>query len=40
VARITDISVTNDGAWRHSIAKYFARNEVRAALREMLGLTS
>jgi hypothetical protein len=39
-ARITEISVTNDGAWRHSIAKYFARSEVRAALRDLLGLTS
>lgn len=39
-ARITDIGVTNDGAWRHSIAKYFARHEVRAALRDLLGLAS
>ncbi|MDX2251100.1 MAG: hypothetical protein NW202_02335 [Nitrospira sp.] len=36
--RIADISVTNEGAWRHSIVKYFARQEVRTALRNTLGL--
>ena len=38
--RITDISVTNDGAWRHAIVKYFARSEVRTTLRALLGLTN
>jgi pimeloyl-ACP methyl ester carboxylesterase len=38
--RITDLAVTNDGAWRHSIAKYFARPQVRSALRQLLGLTA
>lgn len=36
--KIEDISVTNDGAWRHSIVKYFAREEVRRALNNMLDL--
>lgn len=38
--KITDISVSNDGAWRHAIVKYFARSQVRDTLRELLGLTS
>jgi hypothetical protein len=38
VERIQDLSVTNEGAWRHSIVKYLARDEVRNALRTMLGL--
>lgn len=38
VNKIKDISVTNDGAWRHSIVKYFARDETRHALAEMLVL--
>ncbi|MDF0674759.1 MAG: hypothetical protein P0120_10560 [Nitrospira sp.] len=37
VKRIQDVSVTNEGAWRHSIVKYFARDEVRNALRQALG---
>ena len=36
--RIQDIHVTNEGAWRHSIVKYLARDEVRSTLRRMLGL--
>jgi len=37
VERIQDIGVTNEGVWRHSIVKYFARDEVRNALRNALG---
>lgn len=37
-AKIEDKCVTNEGAWRHSIVKYFIRDEVRASLRKMLGL--
>lgn len=36
--RIQDISVTNEGAWRHSIVKYFMRDEVRKTIRDMLNL--
>lgn len=38
LCKIEDLNVTNEGSWRHSIVKYFARNEVRSALRNMLGL--
>jgi len=38
VNKIEDISVTNDGAWRHSIVKYFARDEVRGSIAAMLKL--
>lgn len=36
--RIKDVQVENDGAWRHSIAKYFQRDAVRAELRRLLGV--
>jgi hypothetical protein len=36
--KIEEMSVTNEGAWRHSIVKYFMRDEVRVSLRKMLGL--
>lgn len=36
--QIQDIEVVNDGVWRHSIVKYFARDEVRMALRKALAL--
>lgn len=36
--RIKDVKVENDGAWRHSIAKYFQRDEARAELRRLLDL--
>ena len=38
VERIQDIEVGNEGVWRHSIVKYFARDEVRTALRKALHL--
>lgn len=37
-ATIEDKSVMNEGAWRHSIIKYFMREEVRMTLKKMLGL--
>ncbi len=38
VERIQDVSVTNEGAWRHSVVKYLARDEIRTALCKMLTL--
>jgi hypothetical protein len=35
--RIEDISVTNDGAWRHSIVKYLRQKELQNVLRSLLG---
>ena len=35
---IEDVKVTNDGAWRHSIAKYLRQGAVRDVLRTMLQL--
>ncbi len=37
-ARITDIEVSNEGWWRHSLVKYFVQPELRKTLREMLAL--
>ena len=38
VAIVEDEQVTNEGRWRHDIAKYFARDETREGLRGLLGL--
>ncbi|SDX87068.1 hypothetical protein [Nitrosomonas sp. Nm33] len=38
IERIQDLSVTNEGTWRHSVVKYLAHDEVRCALLKMLGL--
>lgn len=38
VGRIQDVSVTNDGLWRHSVVKYLARDETRTVLRKLLAL--
>ncbi len=38
--RIRDIRVSNDGAWRHSVVKYFAQESVRGALRRLLHVHS
>lgn len=36
--KIVDSIVTNNGAWRHSVVKYLARQETRIILSRMLGL--
>jgi hypothetical protein len=36
--RIEDVSVTNEGVWRHSIVKYLLRDSLRNTLRRMLDL--
>lgn len=33
---IKDIGVTNEGSWRHTLRKYFQRQEMRAELRRLL----
>jgi hypothetical protein len=38
VATVEDIAVQNDGAWRHSIAKYLRQPRVCQGLRRMLQL--
>ena len=35
---VVDVSVRNDGAWRHSIGKYLRQSAVRLALRQALGV--
>ncbi|MFN0097481.1 MAG: alpha/beta fold hydrolase [Gemmatimonadaceae bacterium] len=35
---IEDIAVTNDGAWRHAVAKYLRQPVLQATLRRLLGL--
>jgi hypothetical protein len=37
-ASVTDVQVSNDGAWRHSATKYYRQPAVRTALRRMLGV--
>jgi hypothetical protein len=40
VSVVEDIRQDNGGKWRHSISKYFARNELRTQLAELLDLSS
>jgi hypothetical protein len=35
---VRDVEVSNDGAWRHSAAKYFRQPALRRELRRLLGL--
>jgi hypothetical protein len=37
-ACITDVEVSNEGAWRHSATKYYRQPAVRKALRRLLGV--
>lgn len=37
--RITDVRVSNDGAWRHSIVKYLGQRKLRSELVRLLGLS-
>ena len=36
--KVTDIEVSNDGAWRHSATKYYKQPAVRKALRQLLAV--
>lgn len=38
VDRIEDVSIDNDGWWRHSLVKYFGQSKLRETLRHMLDL--
>lgn len=34
-SRVSDIAVTNEGSWRHSISKYLGQERLRKRFREV-----